>query len=180
VLYLAQVNQKKGIFHRSKELKLLARLGAGMVWHSLPYGRVIPSTKASPFNCGTLVVAEIKDTQEVVEVKEATQLILSSLANVSLLHRKVREHQQEIDEWKSSLVYQNKVLNQRKLEIEKYLSDICPEDIEELLQDLRQVYYQYFQVNSASKKMIVFEGEIEDARNQLENHLMHVDGLSAE
>jgi hypothetical protein len=171
MLYLAQVSPRNGFFFRKKELKLLARLGSGMIWHHLHYGRTLRSTEANSFNVGTLVIAEVKDDQQVIEVREATQVVLHTLTNTSLLQKKLREHQQEIDDWKSSLVYQTQILNQRKLAIEKQLVDICPEDIEELLDDLRQVYYQHFQVTSASKKMVLFEDDMEKARRQLESTL---------
>jgi hypothetical protein len=179
LLYLASIHDKTGFIHRQTELKLLAKLDDGMVWHPLPRVQVLVSELGNPFSVGSLVIVETNDLQSVLSLKEATQLLVNALANVSLLHRKVREHQQEIDDWKSSLIYQTQVLSQRKLEIEKSLEEICNENIDELLRDLRQVYYQHFQVTHASKKMIVFEGELEQARNQIADTLAAAEAESS-
>jgi hypothetical protein len=172
VLYLAQVEKKSGFIRQRTSLRLMAQLGTGMVWNSLPHGQVIPTHKANEFREGTLVMVHLDSKQTVSQVKDATSVILSSLVNVSVLQKKLRDHQRDIDEWKSSLINQTQILNQRKLEIERHIAEMCHQDIDYLLQDLRQVYYQYFQVTGASKKMIVHEGEMDQVRRQLENSLM--------
>jgi Fe-S cluster biosynthesis and repair protein YggX len=78
-----------------------------------------------------------------------------------LLQRKLQQQKQEIDAWKRSLAYQAQLLNQRKLEIEEYLEELCHQDIEDLLFDLRQIHFQSFQVEELSQQMIFFAEELQ-------------------
>jgi hypothetical protein len=169
MLYLAQVQRKSGLLGKKTELKLLAQLNPGMVWNALNFPAIVPTDKANTYTPGSLVIAEFQnDREEIVDVRDATQLVVNALENMTLLQRKLREQEQEIESWKQSLVYQAQVLNQRKLEIEKHLEELCQQDIEDVLFDLRQVYFQYFHVSGASKQMILYEEELHHGQQEFE------------
>jgi hypothetical protein len=162
MLYLAKVGKKIGFLFRKTELFLLAKLSSGMAWSSEKRSIKLLTDKANAFAFNSLVIIDRQhDQPEIVDVKDATQLLVNAVVNSVLLQRKLQQQKQEIDAWKRSLAYQAQLLNQRKLEIEEYLEELCHQDIEDLLFDLRQIHFQSFQVEELSQQMIFFAEELQ-------------------
>jgi chromosome segregation ATPase len=120
VLYLAEVQKKTKLLGSSKaDLKLLAQQRAEDRWQVLANGEVLSSEKANDFNAGVLVLVDVSDKSgQVQRVSDAASLILKNFQNFSRLMDKLKDNEEEIEQWRQSLTYQSQELNRREMEME--------------------------------------------------------------
>ncbi|MGA1285787.1 MAG: pilus motility taxis protein HmpF [Prochlorothrix sp.] len=122
MLYLAEVQKKSGgLLSSSKAvgLKLLAQQRSEDRWQVLANGDVLNSDQVGDFGPGTLVLVDVSDKSgKVQRVKESTRTILNSLQNISRFQDRLKDQEEEIEQWKQSLTYQSQELNRREMEME--------------------------------------------------------------
>ncbi|MEB3274494.1 MAG: pilus motility taxis protein HmpF [Prochlorothrix sp.] len=122
MLYLAEVQKKSGgLLSSSKAvgLKLLAQQRSEDRWQVLANGDVLNSDQVGDFGPGTLVLVDVSDKSgKVQRVKESTRTILNSLQNISRFQDRLKDQEEEVEQWKQSLTYQSQELNRREMEME--------------------------------------------------------------
>lgn len=122
MLYLAEVQKKSGGLLSSSKvvgLKLLAQQRSEDRWQVLANGDVLNSDQVGDFGPGTLVLVDVSDKSgKVQRVKESTRTILNSLQNISRFQDRLKDQEEEIEQWKQSLTYQSQELNRREMEME--------------------------------------------------------------
>jgi len=117
VLYLAEIQKKSGGLLSSNKvgLKLLAQQRSEDRWQVLANGEVLTSDKVGDFSPGVLVLVDVSDKSgQVQRVKESTRTILNNFQNISRFQDRLKDQEEEIEQWKQSLTYQSQELNRRE------------------------------------------------------------------
>ena len=163
MLYLAEVQKKAGVFGSGKvELKLWAQQRAEDRWQGLTGAEVLGSEKgadkAAECKDGALVLVDVNDRSgQIQRVQDATKTIVSNLQNSSRLKDKLKDQEDEIEQWKQSLTYQSQELNRREMEMESRR-----EQMHQLEEDLKRLEEQ-------KKESVALQSEAERLRSELNN-----------
>lgn len=125
MLYLAEVQKKAGVFGAGAkvDLKLWAQQRSEDRWQGLTGSEVLGSEKGSDkaAECkdGALVLVDVNDRNgQIQRIQDATKTIVSNFQNSSRLRDKLKDQEDEIEQWKQSLTYQSQELNRREMEME--------------------------------------------------------------
>lgn len=125
MLYLAEVQKKAGVFGAGAkvELKLWAQQRSEDRWQGLTGSEVLGpekgSDKAAECKDGALVLVDVNDRNgQIQRIQDATKTIVSNFQNSSRLKDKLKDQEDEIEQWKQSLTYQSQELNRREMEME--------------------------------------------------------------
>lgn len=118
-LYLAQVQRKP--LSRRVELHLLAiHYKKDDLWTKLAETEVIAiSPDSTKLADDVLALVTLSAERRLINITDAASNLPLILHNLSLRLLKLSTKEQEIKEWKESLVYQSSVLSDRALELDK-------------------------------------------------------------
>jgi chromosome segregation ATPase len=173
VLYLAEVQKQKGglLGGGSKtELKLLACQRSDQNWNSVSE-ETIAADEASKLNDGALVLVELSPNRQVQRVQEAGRPLVNILQNFSRQTEKFKLKEDEIDQWKQSLMFQVQELNRREMEMESRL-----EQLQELENDVQRLETQKQEVETSRQEIEQLRAEFERNRQDLEGAWEHLRG----
>ncbi|MGK7937091.1 MAG: hypothetical protein AB4206_15065 [Xenococcaceae cyanobacterium] len=146
MLHLAQVQQNST--SGEMELKLLACQKSENVWH-IGESQCLPLADPSSWGEGALVLVECGNQGQIVNIKEAKDLVLSLLAkshdNNIITPQFVEAEQAKVEQWRQEITSHSLELNRRALEIEtrreqlQELEQILKQDQEKLAQQEERV-----------------------------------------
>ncbi len=160
--YLAEVQKKSGgLLGASKvELRLIASQRSEDNWQAMTgNNNVVMTDKAGEFGSGSLVIAEIAGN-DVKRVNAATQPVLKILQGYSRLQEKLKDKDDDIEQWKQSLTYQSQELNRRVMEVE-----VREEELQQAGEELARLEQQRTEVTALREEAQRSQSEVE-AKNQ--------------
>lgn len=134
MLHLAQV-QKKGALSKT-ELRLLACQKLENTWSILTDASPIPAPEASNLAEGVLVLADVTDTQQITNLREATPWVLELVQKylaTGITPAFLQQETERAEQWRQSLTLQSQELDRRALELEARR-----EQIQTLEEDLKR------------------------------------------
>jgi predicted RNase H-like nuclease (RuvC/YqgF family) len=173
VLYLAEVQKQKGglLGGGSKtELKLLACQRSDQNWNTVSE-ETIGAEEASKLNDGALVLVELSPNRQVQRIQEAGRPLVNILQNFSRQMEKFKLKEDEIDQWKQSLMFQVQELNRREMDMESRWEQL--QHLEHEVQDLEK---QKQEVKSSREQIEQLRAEVERNRQELEGAWEHLRG----
>lgn len=162
--YLAEVQKKGGgLLASSKvELRLIACQRTEDNWQALAGNQMVPTDRANEFGSGSLVIADVAGN-EVKRVTAATQPVLKILQHYSRLQDKLKDKDDDIEQWKQSLTYQSQELNRRVMEVE-----MREEELTQASEELARLEQQRNEVAALREEAQRSKAEIEARSQELE------------
>lgn len=158
MLYLAEVQKKSGLLAGKTGLKLLAQQRSEDRWQVLANGEVLSSDKVGDFGPGSLVLVDVSDKSgQVQKVKEATRTILNTLQNSSRFQDRLKDQEEEIEQWKQSLTFQTQELHRREQEMESRW------------EQTHQLEEEMARINQEKQEAVALREEAQHLRLELEN-----------
>ncbi len=145
MLHLAQVQQNST--SGDMELKLLACQKSENIWH-IGESQCLPLANPSSWGEGALVLVECGNQGQIVNIKEAKDLVLSLLEKSydnNITPQFVEAEQAKVEKWRQEITSHSLELNRRALEIEtrreqlQELEQILKQDQEKLAQQEERV-----------------------------------------
>ncbi|WP_016951067.1 pilus motility taxis protein HmpF [Anabaena sp. PCC 7108] len=173
MLYLAEVQKQKGglLSGGSKtELKLLTCQRSDQNWNTVSE-ETIAYEDGSKLNDGSLVLVELSPNRQVQRIQEAGRPLVNILQNFSRQMEKFKLKEDEIDQWKQSLMFQVQELNRREMEMESRL-----EQVQQLEDDVQRLESQKQEVDTSREQIERLQAEIERNRQELEGAWEHLRG----
>ncbi|MFM7363132.1 MAG: pilus motility taxis protein HmpF [Cuspidothrix sp.] len=173
MLYLAEVQKQKGGLLTGggkSELKLLACQRDDQNWSPVPE-EVIPAEDANRINDGALVLVDLSPNRQVQRIQEAGRPLVNILQNFSRQVGKLKLKQDEIDQWKQSLMIQVQLMHRRELEIETRW-----EQLQQLENDSRRLDNQQQVIDTSKTEIDRLRAEIESRRQELDAAWKHFNG----
>ncbi|MEY2978587.1 MAG: pilus motility taxis protein HmpF [Prochlorotrichaceae cyanobacterium] len=162
MLYLAEVQKKAGVFGAGAkvDLKLWAQQRSEDRWQGLTGSEVLGSDKgadkAGEFKDGALVLVDVNDRSgQIQRIQDATKTIVSNFQNSSRLKDKLKDQEDEIEQWKQSLTYQSQELNRREMEMESRRDQMS------------QLEDELHQMEQQKEEFLRLQGEAEHLRSEL-------------
>lgn len=118
MLHLAQVQQQEP--SGEPKLRLLARQESGSAWAAIAPSQVIPATEANTWGDGLLVFVELSPTQQVLNIEDATNLVVSLLNYLSsgITSDFLQQEKERIEQGLQSLTLEKQELARKTLELE--------------------------------------------------------------
>jgi chromosome segregation ATPase len=170
VLYLAEVQkQKSGLLSSGKsELKLLAYQRNDQNWTPVP-DEIIVADEANKFNDGALVLVELTTNRQIQRIQDAGRPLVNILQNFSRQVEKFKLKEEEIDQWKQSLMIQVQELNRREMEMESRW-----EQVQQLEHDFERLDTQQQHVDISRTEIDHLRADIERNRQELEGAWEHL------
>ncbi|MEA5552737.1 pilus motility taxis protein HmpF [Anabaena cylindrica UHCC 0172] len=173
MLYLAEVQKQKGglLSGGSKtELKLLACQRSDQNWNTVSE-ETITAEEAGKLNDGALVLVELSPNRQVQRIQEAGRPLVNILQNFSRQMEKFKLKEDEIDQWKQSLMFQVQELNRREMDMESRL-----EQLQQLENDVQRLETQKHEVETSREQIEQLQAEVERNRQELEGAWEHLRG----
>jgi len=126
VLYLAEVRKQSRSFLGAKaELKLLACQRKDQSWSAIPGEEMKEAEEAVNFENGALVLINLGDNRQIQgKVEPAASKLVNILQNFSRVVEKAKKEEDDIEQWKQSLIYQAQELTQREAEMDGRLEQL--------------------------------------------------------
>ncbi|TAE56570.1 MAG: hypothetical protein EAZ76_18095 [Nostocales cyanobacterium] len=173
MLYLAEVQKQRGglLSGSSKtELKLLACQRSDQNWNNVSE-EVITAEEASKLNDGALVLVELSPNRQVQRIQEAGRPLVNILQNFSRQVEKFKLKEDEIDQWKQSLMFQVQELNRREMDMESRW-----EQLQNLEADVERLEQQKQEVESSREEIEQLKADVERKNKELEGAWEHLRG----
>ncbi|MBD2294106.1 hypothetical protein H6G06_11545 [Anabaena sphaerica FACHB-251] len=173
MLYLAEVQKQKGglLSGGSKtELKLLACQRSDQNWSNVSE-ETIAADEASKLNDGALVLVELSPNRQVQRIQEAGRPLVNILQNFSRQMEKFKLKEDEIDQWKQSLMFQVQELNRREMDMESRW-----EQLQHLENDVQRLEQEKQEVETSREQIEKLRAEVERNRQELEGAWEHLRG----
>jgi len=170
VLYLAEVQkQKSGLLGSGKsELKLIACQRNDQNWSPIPDEMII-ADEASKLNDRALVLVELSPNRRVQQIQDARRPLVNILQNFSRQVEKFKLKEEEIDQWKQSLMIQAQELNRRETEME-----FRWEQVQRLEYDSKRIDTQKHSVDTSRTEIDQLRTEVESNHRDLEGAWEHL------
>jgi chromosome segregation ATPase len=170
VLYLAEVQkQKSGLLGSGKsELKLIACQRNDQNWSPIPDEMII-ADEASKLNDRALVLVELSPNRRVRQIQDARRPLVNILQNFSRQVEKFKLKEEEIDQWKQSLMIQAQELNRRETEME-----FRWEQVQRLEHDSKRIDTQKHSVDTSRTEIDQLRTEVESNHRDLEGAWEHL------
>jgi len=170
VLYLAEVQkQKSGLLGSGKsELKLIACQRNDQNWSPIPDEMII-ADQASKLNDRALVLVELSPNRQVQRIQDAGRPLVNILQNFSQQVQKFKLKEEEIDQWKQSLMIQAQELNRRETEMEFYW-----EQVQRLEHDSKRIDTQKHLFDTSRTEIDRLRTEVESNHRDLEGAWEHL------
>ncbi|MEA5577236.1 pilus motility taxis protein HmpF [Anabaena sp. UHCC 0451] len=173
MLYLAEVQKQKGglLSGGSKtELKLLACQRSDQNWGNVSEETIV-ADEASKLNDGALVLVELSPNRQVQRIQEAGRPLVNILQNFSRQMEKFKLKEDEIDQWKQSLMFQVQELNRREMDMESRL-----EQLQHLETEVQSLEKNKQVVETSRQQIEKLRTEVERNRQELEGAWEHLRG----
>ncbi|WP_353930377.1 pilus motility taxis protein HmpF [Okeanomitos corallinicola TIOX110] len=173
MLYLAEVQkQKVGLLGGGSktELKLLACQRSDQNWNNVSED-IIAAEEASKLNDGALVLVELSPNRQVQRIQEAGRPLVNILQNFSRQVEKFKLKEDEIDQWKQSLMFQVQELNRREMDMESRW-----EQLQNLESEVDRLEEQKQEVESSREEIEQLKAEVERKSQELEGAWEHLRG----
>lgn len=175
--YLAEVEKKSGglLGGGKTALRLLAcQKNAEEGWKPLSGdGNIVYTDKVGDRGSGALVMAELSGN-DVRRVQSATRDIINIFKTHSALQGKLKEKDDDIEQWKESLTYQSQELNRRIMEVEQR-----EEQVHGMDEELRKLEQQREEVNTMRDEAQRLRAEMEAKQQELESTAATLQGQSS-
>ncbi|MBO1055369.1 MAG: hypothetical protein HEQ27_02085 [Dolichospermum sp. JUN01] len=170
MLYLAEVQkQKSGLLGSGKsELKLIACQRNDQNWSPIPDEMII-ADQASKLNDRALVLVELSPNRQVQRIQDAGRPLVNILQNFSQQVQKFKLKEEEIDQWKQSLMIQAQELNRRETEMEFYW-----EQVQRLEHDSKRIDTQKHLFDTSRAEIDRLRIEVESNHRDLEGAWEHL------
>ena len=170
MLYLAEVQrQKSGLLGSGKsELKLIACQRNDQNWSPIPDEMII-ADEASKLNDRALVLVELSPNRRVRQIQDARRPLVNILQNFSRQVEKFKLKEEEIDQWKQSLMIQAQELNRRETEME-----FRWEQVQRLEHDSKRIDTQKHSVDTSRTEIDQLRTEVESNHRDLEGAWEHL------
>ncbi|MBS9395099.1 MAG: hypothetical protein HEQ29_18890 [Dolichospermum sp. LBC05a] len=170
MLYLAEVQkQKSGLLGSGKsELKLIACQRNDQNWSPIPDEMII-ADQASKLNDRALVLVELSPNRQVQRIQDAGRPLVNILQNFSQQVQKFKLKEEEIDQWKQSLMIQAQELNRRETEMEFYW-----EQVQRLEHDSKRIDTQKHLFDTSRAEIDRLRTEVESNHRDLEGAWEHL------
>ncbi|MEA5528777.1 pilus motility taxis protein HmpF [Dolichospermum sp. UHCC 0684] len=170
MLYLAEVQkQKSGLLGSGKsELKLIACQRNDQNWSPIPDEMII-ADQASKLNDRALVLVELSPNRQVQRIQDAGRPLVNILQNFSQQVQKFKLKEEEIDQWKQSLMIQAQELNRRETEMEFYW-----EQVQRLEHDSKRIDTQKHLFDTSRTEIDRLRTEVESNHRDLEGAWEHL------
>ena len=170
MLYLAEVQkQKSGLLGSGKsELKLIACQRNDQNWSPIPDEMII-ADEASKLNDRALVLVELSPNRRVRQIQDARRPLVNILQNFSRQVEKFKLKEEEIDQWKQSLMIQAQELNRRETEME-----FRWEQVQRLEYDSKRIDTQKHSVDTSRTEIDQLRTEVESNHRDLEGAWEHL------
>jgi len=170
VLYLAEVQkQKSGLLGSGKsELKLIACQRNDQNWSPIPDEMII-ADEASKLNDRALVLVELSPNRRVRQIQDARRPLVNILQNFSRQVEKFKLKEEEIDQWKQSLMIQAQELNRRETEME-----FRWKQVQRLEHDSKRIDTQKHSVDTSRTEIDQLRAEVESNHRDLEGAWEHL------
>jgi chromosome segregation ATPase len=173
VLYLAEVQKQRGGLlggGAKTELKLLACQRSDQNWSNVSE-ETIAAEEASKLNDGALVLVELSPNRQVQRIQEAGRPLVNILQNFSRQMEKFKLKEDEIDQWKQSLMFQVQELNRREMDMEARW-----EQLQHLENEVQRLEEQKQEVEASREQIEKLRTEVERNRYELEGAWEHLRG----
>ena len=173
MLYLAEVQKQKGGLLSGggkSELKLLACQRNDQNWSPVPEDMIV-AEEANKLSDGALVLVELSPNRQVQRIQDAGRPLVNILQNFSRQVEKFKLKEDEIDQWKQSLMIQVQELNRREMEMESRW-----EQVEQLENDFKRLDTQQQVVNTSREEVDRLRSEVERNRQELAGAWEHLRG----
>ncbi|MTJ09872.1 pilus motility taxis protein HmpF [Anabaena sp. UHCC 0204] len=173
MLYLAEVQkQKSGLLGGGgkSELKLLACQRNDQNWSPVP-DEMIVADEANKLNDGALVLVELSPNRQVQRIQDAGRPLVNILQNFSRQVEKFKLKEDEIDQWKQSLMIQVQELNRREMEMESRW-----EQVQQLENDFNRLDTQQQTIDASRMEIERLRADVERNRQELEGAWEHLRG----
>jgi chromosome segregation ATPase len=173
VLYLAEVQKQKGglLSGGSKtELKLLACQRSDQNWNNVSEETIV-ADEASKLNDGALVLVELSPNRQVQRIQEAGRPLVNILQNFSRQVEKFKLKEDEIDQWKQSLMIQVQELNRREMDMEAR-----SEQLQNLEHEVKRLEEEKQTVATSREEILRLKQEVERKSQELEGAWEHLRG----
>lgn len=170
MLYLAEVQkQKSGLLGSGKsELKLIACQRNDQNWSPIPDEMII-ADEASKLNDRALVLVELSPNRRVRQIQDARRPLVNILQNFSRQVEKFKLKEEEIDQWKQSLMIQAQELNRRETEME-----FRWKQVQRLEHDSKRIDTQKHSVDTSRTEIDQLRAEVESNHRDLEGAWEHL------
>lgn len=185
MLYLAEVQKQKsgfGLGGAKAELKLLACQRSEHNWSAVPGDEAIPSEEANNFNAGALVLVDLSASKQVQRIQEAARQLVSILQNFSRLQDKIKNKEEEIEQWKASLTFSSQEIARREMELQAREEQLAQmeEQFERLETERREIEGQQEEANRLREEVARSRQEIEVAWEQLRGEMHRLEEQQAQ
>lgn len=176
--YLAEVEKKSGglLGGGKTALRLLAcQKNADDGWKVLTgENNVVYTDKVGDRGPGALVMAELSGN-EVRRVQGAARDILSIFKTHATLQGKLKEKDDDIEQWKESLTYQSQELNRRVMEVE-----LREEKVQQMDEELNRLEQQRSEVEAMREEAQRLRAELEEKQRGLNESWENLQGQQAQ
>lgn len=163
MLYLAEVIKQNRAFMggMKTEFKLLACQHNDQTWSAIPTEEIISTEQVEQqVSEGALMILQLGTNKQIQEVpKLAGMELVRQLQRLSRLSEKLKDQQDEIEQWKQSLTYQSQELSRRELEIQSRF-----EQLEEMEQEFQQIERRSRDVEEAEARLARKQQQLEEMR----------------
>lgn len=185
MLYLAEVQKQKsgfGLGGAKAEIKLLACQRSENNWSAVPGDEAIPSEEANSFNAGALVLVDLSASKQVQRIQEAARQLVSILQNFSRLQDKIKNKEEEIEQWKASLTFSSQEIARREMELQAREEQLAQmeEQFEQLEAERREIEGQRDEANRLRDEVASSRQEIEAAWEQLRGEMQRLEEQQAQ
>ncbi|MBS9390930.1 MAG: pilus motility taxis protein HmpF [Dolichospermum sp. WA123] len=170
MMYLAEVQKpKSGLLGSGKsELKLIACQRNDQNWSPIPDEMII-ADEASKLNDRALVLVELSPNRQVQRIQDAGRPLVNILQNFSQQVEKFKLKEEEIDQWKQSLIIQAQELNRRETEME-----FRWEQVQRLEHDSKRIDTQKHLFDTSRTEIDRLRTEVESNHRDLEGAWEHL------
>ncbi|HLO85389.1 MAG TPA: pilus motility taxis protein HmpF [Nostocaceae cyanobacterium] len=173
MLYLAEVQKQKGGLLSGggkTELRLLACQQSDQNWNNVPE-ETIAAEEASKLNDGALVLVELSPNRQIQRIQEAGRPLVNILQNFSRQLKNFKQKEDEIEQWKQSLMFQVQELNRREMDLDARLEQLQEqEDKFQTLEAEKQA------VESLREEIKQLQTDLERKSQELEGAWEHLRG----
>lgn len=175
MLHLARI-QRKAFLGRA-ELHLLARQRSEYNWDIVADHETIIAADVGPLNEGAWILVDISDSNQIDNIREATEWVLDMIEQyltLGMTPAHLQEEMERAEQWRQSLTLQNQEVARRALETEarrdqiQELEENLKQEKENLSQERQQLEQKAIEIEARSAQVQQQEAELQQARTQLE------------
>lgn len=172
MLYLAEVKKQiKFIGSPETKLKLLACKQNDQSWSPVRGSEPILVQEARDFGDGALIIVSLTSNKRVQgKPQPAGARLVKELQDFSRLLEKLRESEEEIEQWKQSLTYQSQELTRREMDIEARSEELelKEKELQTLNQKREEINRELAELKQRKQELSRKNEELELAQHHLQ------------